>query len=92
MTAILRHQNCLHYSHVTGNVASYAHTFCNENLRENCFCIPVIGHNLFPFYFFFFIKDVRPSVWQTTDISIGGKNPTDINFATIGSQVKFMIP
>ena len=92
MTAVLRHQNCLHHSHVTGNVASYAHTFCNENLRENYFCIPVIAHNLFRFDFFFFIKGVRPSVWQTTDIIIGGKNPTDINFATIGSQVKFMIP
>ena len=54
MTAMLRHQNCLHYSHVTGNVASYAHTFCNENLRENYFCIPVIAHNLFRLHFLFY--------------------------------------
>ena len=55
--------------------------FASQSLHTTCFV-----------YIFFFIKGVRPSVWQTTDISIGGKNPTDINFATIGSQVKFMIP
>ena len=29
-------------------------------------------------------------MWETTDISIGGKNPTDINFAIIRNQVRFI--
>ena len=37
-----------------------------------------------------FLKGIRPSVWGTTDINIGGKNPTDINFAIIKNQVKFI--
>lgn len=90
MNALLRHQNCVHHSHVTGNIIGYAHTFCNKKVRENYYSIPVIAHNLFRFDFFFFIKGVRSSVWQTTDINIGEKNPTDINFATIGNQVKFV--
>ena len=90
MTAILRHQNCVHHSHVTGEIIGYAHTFCNEKVRENYYIIPDITHNLFRFDFFFFVKGVRPSIWQTTDIDIGGKNPTDINYATIGNQVKFI--
>ena len=75
---------------MTGNIIGYAHTFCNKKVRENYYSIPVIAHNLFRFDFFFFIKGVRSSVWQTTDINIGEKNPTDINFATIGNQVKFV--
>ena len=37
----------------------------------------------------FFLKDIRPSVWQTSDISIGGRNPTDVNFATIKNQYQY---
>ena len=29
------------------------------------------------------MKNIRLSVWRTKDINIGGKNLTDINFATI---------
>lgn len=76
--------------HVTGEVVGHAHTFCNEKVRENYFTILVIAHNLSCFDFLFFMKGVRPSVWQTTDINIRGKNPTDINFASIGNQVKFI--
>ena len=32
---------------------------------------------------FFLIKNIRLSVWRTKDINIGGKNLTDINFASI---------
>ena len=40
--------------------------------------------------FFLFLKGLRPSVWETTDINIGGKNPTSINFAIIQNQVRFI--
>ena len=40
--------------------------------------------------FFLFLKGFRPSVWETTDISIGGKNPTNVNFVIIKNQVKFI--
>lgn len=29
-------------------------------------------------------------MWETTDISIGGQNTTNINYAMIGSQVRFI--
>ena len=32
---------------------------------------------------FFFIKAIRLSVWRTKDINIGGKNITDLNYASI---------
>ena len=32
---------------------------------------------------FFLLKNIRLSVWRTKDINIGGKNLTDINFASI---------
>ena len=49
-----------------------------------------MAHNLFRFDFFFLIIPLRPSVWETRDITIGGKNPADVNFATIGKQIRFI--
>ena len=46
--------------------------------------------NLDLIFFFFFLKGFRPSVWETADISIGGKNPTNVNFVIIKNQVKFI--
>ena len=40
--------------------------------------------------FFLFLKGIRPSVWETTDISTGGKNATDVNFAIFENQVRFI--
>ena len=42
------------------------------------------------FIFFLFLKGIRPNVWETSDISIGGRNPTNVNFAIIRNQVKFI--
>ena len=39
--------------------------------------------------FFLLLKGIRPSVWETPEIAIGGKNPTDVNFAIIRNQVRF---
>ena len=33
---------------------------------------------------------MRPTIWETTDINIGGKNTTDINFAIIREQIRFI--
>ena len=30
------------------------------------------------------------SVWKTDDINIGGKNPSNMNFASIGNQIHFV--
>ena len=74
-------RHAVHHSHVTGKIIGHAHEHCNINFRENYYTIPVIAHNQFRFGFFLFLKGFRPSVWETTDINIGGKNPTSINFA-----------
>ena len=40
--------------------------------------------------FFFILKGLRLGAWRTTDLSIGGKNLPNINFAKIANQVKFI--
>ena len=80
----------VHNSHVSGRIVGFAHDFCNLKVRENYYTIPVIAHNKFRFDFFFFLKGIRPTVWETTQIKIGAKNASNINFAVIGSQVRFI--
>ena len=36
------------------------------------------------------MKGIRPRVWETHHIAIGGRNPTDVNFAVIRNQVPFI--
>ena len=86
---IIHGTNVIHHSHITGEVIGYAHSFCNEEVRENRNQISVIAHNLFGFDFFFFLKGLRLDAFRTTFLSIGGKNLTNINFANISDQVKF---
>ena len=73
----------LHHSHVTGEIIGYTHDFCNWIVRENRDIVSCIAHNFFKFDFYFLLKNIRLSVWRTKDINIGGKNLTDINFASI---------
>ena len=54
---------------------------------ENKNQMSVIAHNLFGFDFFFFLKGLRLGVWQTTNLSVGGSNLTNINYANIGEQI-----
>ena len=49
-----------------------------------------MAHNQIRSDLFLFFKGIRPSVWETSDISIGGRNPTDVNFAIIKNQVQFI--
>ena len=90
MIAIIKDQRVIHHSHVTGKIIGYAHDFCNEKIRENYFIIPAIAHNQFRFNFFFYLKGIKPSVWETKQISISGKNATSINYAIIKNQVQFI--
>ena len=83
-------RHVVHHSHVTGKIIGHAHEYCNFKVRENYYTIPAIAHNQFRFDFFLFLKGLRPSVWETTDINISGKNPTSINFAIIQNQVRFI--
>ena len=89
MTNILRNTHCVHHSHMTEDIIGYAHTFCNEKVRKinieyQLQLIIYLG------LIFFFVKGLRAAVWKTRDIAIGMKNPTDINFASIGNQVQFI--
>ena len=38
----------------------------------------------------YLLKGIRFSVLKTKDINIGGNGLTDINFANLGTQVKFV--
>ena len=73
----------LHHSHVTGEIISYTHDFCNWIVRENKDMVACMAHNFFKFDFYFILKHMRLSAWRTKDVNIGGKNLTDINFASI---------
>ena len=90
MIGIVRNQRDIHHSHVTGKMNGYAHNFCNLKCRENYYTILVFAQNQFRFDFFLFLKGLGPSVWETTEIAIGGKNPTNVNFAIIRNQVRFI--
>ena len=75
---------------MTGKILGFAHEFCNQKVKENYYTIPVLAHNQFRFDFFLLLKGLRPTVWGTKDISIGGRNPLNVNFALIRDQVKFI--
>ena len=49
-----------------------------------------IAHNFFEFDMFFLFKGIQLLVWGTKDLNIGGSGRTNINFASLGSQVKFI--
>ena len=80
----------IHYSHVSGQIIGYAHDFCNKKIGKNQTLIPAFAHNLFSFDFFFVVKGVRFCVWRTKQFKIGGKNLTNVPYANIGNQVKFI--
>ena len=90
---VMENTHCVHHSHIFSEIIGYSHTSSNEKVREHYYRMPVTAHNLFrlfSLFFFFLLKGLRTSVWRTRDIVIGNKNPTDINFASIGNQVQFL--
>ena len=62
MIAIHKNKNVIHHSHITGKIIGYPHDFCNERTGENYCTIPTFARNRFRFYFFLFLKGIRPSV------------------------------
>ena len=51
---ILNNKINSHHLHISNEVIGYAHSFCNERVRENKTKTRVVLHNLFRFYFFFY--------------------------------------
>ena len=80
----------IHHSHVTGEIFGYSHDFCNWKVRENKTVVPLIGHNFLGFDIFYMVKGFRSSVWGTNDLNMGGTNLTNVNFASVGKQVKII--
>ena len=80
----------LHHSHVTGKIISYVQNFCNMKMTENQNQLSCIAHNLFGFDMFFLLKGIRLLVWGMKNLNIGGSGLTNIDFASLGSQVKFI--
>ena len=81
--------NVIHHSHIMEKIIGYAHPYCSRKVRENYCKRPVKAYNLFKFDFLFLLKGLRSGVWKTQDINIGGKNPSNINFANTGKQINF---
>ena len=75
---------------MSGKIIGYAHDFCNKKIRENQNPIPVFAHNLFSFDFFFVVKRIRLCVWQAKQLNLDEPNLTNVQYANIGSQVKFI--
>ena len=80
----------LHGSHVTGEILGCVHDFCNWRVRENKTDFVIFAHNFFGFDMFFLLKGFRATAWNTKDINIGGTNLTNINFANIAGETKFI--
>ena len=87
---IMKNTTHVHHSHISGEIIGYAHSYCNYKVRVNQTKISVVAHNLFRFDFFFLLKELRAGVWKTRDITIGGKNSTNINFANISNRFMFV--
>ena len=79
----------MHHSHINDEIIGYVHRYCNQKVRVNKSKVSVIAHNLFRFDFFFLLKGIQAGFWRTREISIRGKNPTNMNFASIGNQAMF---
>ena len=82
----------LHHSHVSGEILGFSHDFCNWKVRENKYEIPLIGHNFLGFDIFYMVKGYRSSCWGTGELSIGGTNLTNVNYANVPNQVKIIDP
>ena len=80
----------LHYSHVTGEILGYVHDFCSWRVRYNKTDFVIFAHNFFGFDMFFLLKGFQVTAWGTRDISLGRTNSTNIYFANIGGETKFI--
>ena len=90
LKGIMENRTHAHHSHINGEITGYAYSYCGEMVWESYPTITIVAHNLFRFDFFFLLNGLTAGVWRTGDTFIGGKNPTDINFANIGNEVMFL--
>ena len=51
---ILNNKINIHHLHISNEVISYTHRFCNTRVRETKTKTTVVAHNLFRFDFFFY--------------------------------------
>ena len=77
----------MHHSHVTGTIQGYVHDFSNEKVGENqlgfdVWCIIYLD------LIYFFINWYK--TFSLIKINIGASNLSNINFANIDSQIKFI--
>ena len=80
-----------HHSHITGEIIGYAHEFCNRKVVElEKQEIPCIAHNLFGFDIWFFMKGFSTMSWCSKELSAGGTNLTNLNFANLRGEIKFI--
>ena len=87
----ITHKVHLHHSHITGQIIGYSHSFCNKQVLElERPEIPCIAHNLFGFDFWFFMKGFSTTSWCSAQLAAGGTNLTDLNFANLKSEIKFI--
>ena len=63
-------RHVVHHSHVTGKILGHAHEYCNCQIRETFYTIPIIAHNQFRFDFFLFLKGLRPSIWEKIPLAL----------------------
>ena len=85
--------NCefhLNHSHMTEKNRGYVHNFCNWRLRETKLEMSCFAHNMFGFYLYFILRGIRLSTWETKNLSIGGTNLININFANLSNKLKFI--
>ena len=75
----------LHRLHIFGNIFGCTHNFCNAKDREKKDMSTCIAHNFFYFGMFFLLKGIKLLVWETKNINMGGTNPTNFNYSTIGN-------
>ena len=50
----------------------------------------MVAHNFFGFDVFFLLQGFRANAWNTKDVNTGGTNLTNINFANISNETKFI--
>lgn len=80
----------IHQSRIIGKIIGYSHNFCNKKLRDSQHMIPLFAHYLFIFNIFFVVKGVTLCVENWIIEHWCDKNLTDFQYASIGSQFKFI--
>ena len=84
----------IHHSHVTREIHSYAHNFCNKQVRDltekSGLYFSCIFHNGFRFDMTFLTKGIWLSLWQTQDVSLLGSGLKTLKSYNLGRHVKFI--